>query len=48
MIAEIHQENGKLEVDIYTLEGGKPLSVDYEDFVAALELGKSRLIGGES
>ena len=42
MIAELNQENGDLELEIFTYEKGK-LKLNYNNFVEALKTAKEKL-----
>jgi len=44
MIAEINQENINLEIIIFVDEDGK-LTLDYDEFLEALEKARKKLIG---
>lgn len=46
-VAEISQEAGDLEIEIYARRSGKPWAFSFEEFVDALIKAKKRLAGSE-
>jgi hypothetical protein len=47
-IAEVNQEAGKLQVEIYARPSSEPWVLDYQDFLQALTLATQRLTSMDS
>lgn len=46
-VAELNQETGELQVEIYPRPSAKPWVLSYSDFVTALSQAKQRLVGAD-